>query len=402
MVTLSETLKMIDERSSKAEGIEELDLEDSTGRILAKDIHSEYDFPPFNRSAMDGFAFRHSDTDGIETPSFRVKEEIFAGDPSDAELEKGECFRIMTGGVVPPSCDTVAEFEICDEENGKIRLRHVPNKFSNIALKGEDLQKGAVAIEKGRIVTPKVINLLGSLGLTKVPVVRKAKIAVLSTGDELVDISAKPKFGQVRDSSRHSLRAQISEIGQEFVDLGTVGDDETVIRERISKGLESDILLITGGSSVGDKDLTLKLLESTGAEILVKKMSIKPGRPTIIAKAEKDGRDVWIFGMPGNPVSAFVVFKLITLHLLERMFETSELHPRILKGTMGFDFSKDTRRMHFVPCVAKVENGSVTLTELKYNGSGDFTTLSKANAFFVAPKEVSTLKTGDTVEFFFF
>lgn len=401
MTDFDDAIKIIDEEVKEIEDFETVNMLDSLNRVSAKNVVSNYDFPPFDRSAMDGFAFRYTDVKDLKNPTLLVKEVVLAGHPEEMELQKGECVRIMTGGKVPDSCDTVIEFEKCEENGGRVKLLEMPKKFYNISLKGEDLEKDEVALKKGELIKPKVINLLGSLGMKNIKVKRKLKIAVLSTGDELVDIDEEIGNGKIRNSSKYALASQIKEINQEFVDLGKVNDDEKEIQKAIQRGLEGDIVLVTGGSSVGDKDLTLKILEKMGASVFVKKMAIKPGRPTIIATMKKSGREVLIFGMPGNPVSTFSVFKLFVTRSVEKLLGTSGLLPKILTGTLNFDFEKKRDRMHFVPCKVSNENGKIQIEPLRYNGSGDFTALAKADAFFIAPKEAGKISKESKVKYYF-
>lgn len=394
METLEKALKMF-EKAKETEECEKVLLTDSIGRIIAKDIVSGYDFPPYNRSAMDGFAFKYEDIS--DTAILKIKGESFAGHPSLMPIEKGECVRIMTGGVVPESCDTVVEFEVCDEKDGKIYIKKIPSKFANIAFRGEDLKKGETALRKGEIVTDNKINLIASLGIKYIELKRELKIGVISTGDELVDVEDEISGGKIRDSSKYSLETQIKNIHQKFVDLGRTKDDENEIRSKIEMGFDKkcDIILITGGSSEGDKDYTQKILKDLKANIMVNKIAIKPGAPTVIATIERK-REMWILGMPGNPVSTYLTFKMILIPLVEKMLCTDKLHSTILEGIFEGTFNKKQDRMHFVPCAVEGK----TVKKLKYNGSGDFTTLSKANAFFIVPLEVGTIKDKEPIKYF--
>jgi molybdopterin molybdotransferase len=403
MTNFDEAMKIL-ESIDEIDENEKVNILDSDGRVLASDVVSDYDFPLFNRSAMDGFAFRFDDLEKMKEPIFKVKDIVLAGHPEEVELEVGECVRIMTGGKVPTPCDTVIEFEKCEEENGKVRLLKIPRRFYNVAIKGEDLKKGGIALKKGERISPKKVNLLASLGMKKVNVKRKIKIGVISTGDELIDIDENIEEGKIRNSSKYALFAQIKGINQEYTDLGMVKDDEKEIKEALEKGIKemgNDIVLITGGSSMGDKDLTLKILEKLNAKILVKKMAIKPGRPTIIATVEANGKKKWIFGMPGNPVSTYNIFNLFVTKAIEKMLGTSGLVPTVFEGVMDFDFKKKKDRLHFVPCKIKAEAGIQKIEHLKYNGSGDFTSLSMADGFFLAPKNVEHIQKGEKVKFFF-
>jgi len=391
---LEEAIKIFDKVCEIKED-ESVTIENSIGRVLSSDIISNYDFPPYDRSAMDGFAFRYDDA--IKSPILKVKDDVLAGHPTAVDLNAGECVKIMTGGLVPAPCDTVAEIEICKADKDKVEIKKMPSKFANIAFKGEDLKKGEIALKRGDLITTNKINLLASLGMKFVNVKRKLSIGVLPTGDELVDVEDQIDNGKIRDSSRYSLQAQINGIHQTFVNLDISRDNENEIRSKVEEAFKKncDILLITGGSSVGDKDLTGKVLEDLGSEILVEKISMKPGAPTIISKLNRS-REMWIFGMPGNPVSTYLAFEMVVVPLVEKMLGTGELHPIIFKGMFSGTFKKKADKVHFVPC--RVENG--VIKQIKYNGSGDFTSLSKANAFFIAPKETEIINNDDLVKYF--
>ncbi len=390
---LEEALKIFD-CVHEIEEDESVSIENLVGRILSYDVISNYDFPPYDRSAMDGFAFKYDDV--IKSPILKVKGEVLAGHPTSLNLKAGECVKIMTGGLVPVPCDTVGEIEICEVKDDKVRIKKILSKFANIAFKGEDLKKGEIALKKGDLITTSKINLVASLGMKYLNVKRKLKIGVLPTGDELVDVEDQIDNGKIRDSSRYALQAQINGINQTFIDLGISCDDEDEIRLKIEESLDKhcDILLITGGSSVGDKDLTIKLLENLGAEIMVEKIYMKPGAPTVISRL--NGSKMWIFGMPGNPISTYLAFEIVVLPLVEKLLGTDKLHPIILNGKFSGTFRKSKGKVHFVPC--NVENGIIK--QIKYNGSGDFTSLSKANAFFIAPKEMEIINNNDLVKYF--
>ncbi len=399
MTDYEEVLRILNKVEERTE-TEIVDLVYALGRVNAHDIVSDTDFPPFDRSAMDGFAFRYEDLKKMDEPIFTVKEVVLAGHPANIELAVGECVRIMTGGKVPYPCDTVIEFEKCEEFDGKVRFLKKPSLRFNVAVKGEDLHAGEIALKKGERIAPKHVNLLASLGIKKIEVKKKVKIGVISTGDELIDIDEKLTEGKIRNSSKYALFAQITELGQEFEDLGTVRDNEEEIAHALENGLRDDVVLITGGSSVGDKDFTVEVLKKFGADILVERVAIKPGRPTIIATIEKNGKKTWIFGMPGNPVSTFTVFKHFVALTIERMLSSHGMAPILFEGVLDFDFKKKGNRLHFVPCAIELSEVPV-VKPLKYNGSGDFTGLSRAQAFFLAPKGETVLAKGSRVKFYF-
>lgn len=376
--------------------IEEVHLLDSIGRVLAYDIISNIDFPPFNKATMDGFAFRFLDLD--DTLKLKIVDEIFAGSDKDITLKSKECVRIMTGAKVPDCFDSVVELESVEEKEGFIVFKKLPKKGSNIAYFAEDLKKGELVFQKGTLIKTNMVNLLAQMGYKSVPVIRKLKIGVITTGDELIDIAEPQRPSSVVDTSRYSLLAQIRYFNQEAIDYGKLKDDLKTIEQILTKSTNvCDIVVIAGGSSFGDKDYTADALNNIGADILIRTIDMKPGRPTIIAQKN----NCWIVGSPGNPVSTFSVFKLFVGNIISKMLGCSDFDVNFLKCKLDFDYSKKPDRMHFLPVNVKFEQNGFVAYKIPYNGSGDFSALSKANAFLVIPKEIQNARSGDIVEFFF-
>ncbi|PMP64225.1 molybdopterin molybdotransferase MoeA [Desulfurella multipotens] len=374
---------------------QQVDLIESINRVLAIDIISNIDFPPFNKATMDGFAFRFED----DLPKrLKIQDVIYAGQETNIKTQKGYCVRIMTGAKVPDDCDSVVEFEAVIEKDGFIEFIKPPKKGSNIAYLGEDLKKNELVLKEGTLIKPNMINLLAQLGYKSVKVYRKLNIGVITTGDELVDIGEPQKPSSVVDTSRYSLIAQIRQFNQEAIDYGRILDDPQKIQHTLNNAtLNCDIVIITGGSSFGDKDYTQEALNAIGAKILIRTIDMKPGRPTIIAKKG----NCFIIGSPGNPVSTFSVFRLFVGNIISKMLKCKDFDVDFLKCKIDFDYKKKSDRMHFLPTkVAFCQDGYVAY-KINYNGSGDFSALSKANAFLAIPKEVEIAKKGEMLEFFF-
>ncbi len=395
MVEFEEALSIIDTAEELKE-CEKVGIYEAVGRVVCDKVISGCDLPPFNKATMDGFACRYGDVEeGLE---LRVRDMVYAGDYKPVELGKGECVRIMTGAPVPDSCDTVVEFEKTEVKGDRVKIIGKVGMGANIAYRGEDLKKGEVAFDRGTLITPSMINLFASLGMAEIPVRRRLTIGIVTTGDELVEIHDMPTDGQIRDSSSFSLIAQIRSVFQIPRFFGIVRDDKDLITEVLSRAVdECDIILITGGSSFGDKDFAVPALKSISAHILTQRVAMKPGKPTVLARS---GEGKWIVGMPGNPVSTYSVFKLFVQRLIARLLGSSAFITPFYRGRIDFEFKKKPDRVHFVPCKVDFVDSGYVISELNYHGSGDFTTLSQADAFFVAPKQVSLIERGSMVEFY--
>ncbi len=393
MTTFYQTIEAI--KPKLINQTEESNLIDSIGRVLAFDIVSTIDFPPFNKATMDGFAFFFED----DLPQrLKIQEVIYAGQGKDIQVQKGHCVCIMTGAKVPDGCDSVIEFEAVTEKDGYIEFKKPPKKGSNIAYFSEDLKKGELVLKQGTLIKTNMINVLAQLGYKTIKVYRKLNIGVITTGDELVDIGESLKPASVVDTSRYSLIAQIKQFNQEPIDYGKIPDDLKAIEHTLHTAiLNCDIVIITGGSSFGDKDYTQEALNAIGAKTIVRTIDMKPGRPTIIAKKD----DCFIVGSPGNPVSTFSVFRLFVGNIISKMLDCKDFDVDFLKCTIDFNYNKKGDRMHFLPVYVKFENNIFVANKINYNGSGDFSALSKANAFLAVPKEVESAKKGDVFEFFF-
>ncbi|MGE4546687.1 MAG: molybdopterin molybdotransferase MoeA [Desulfurella sp.] len=376
--------------------IEEVGLLDSINRVLAVDIVSDIDFPPFNKATMDGFAFKFSDVD--DTLKLKIADELFAGSNKDIKLKPKDAVRIMTGAKVPDCCDSVVELEAVTEQEGYIIFKNAPKKGSNIAYFGEDLKKGETVLKKGTLIKTNMVNLLAQLSCATIKVYRKLKIGVITTGDELINLGEPQKPSSVIDTSRYSLIAQINQFNQEAVDYGKLPDDLKIIEQTLDIATKTcDIVVITGGSSFGDKDYTADALNNISAKILVRTIDMKPGRPTIIALKD----NCYIVGSPGNPVSTFSVFRLFVGNIISKILGCSDFDVSFLKCSIAFDYNKKPDRMHFLPVDVRFEQNIYKAYKIPYNGSGDFSALSKANAFLAVPKEIQSARSGDVFEFFF-
>jgi molybdopterin molybdotransferase len=299
------------EQSRRAKS-ETIPVIEACGRVLAKDLVSPTDLPHFHRANMDGYAVRAQDTFGASSslPAYlKLVGVIEMGKEARRPLKKGEIMRISTGGMLPPGADAVVMVEYTEEMgDGTVEIQRGVSPWENVIRIGEDIKKGDAIFKKGRRLRAHDLGALTGVGLTKLLVYGRPRVALISTGDEVVDPAKAPKPGQVRNVNQYSLRAMIAECGGETVDFGVIKDDRPLWEKTLAKALTSaDIVMISGGSSVGTKDMTVDVICSfPNSEMFFHGISIAPGKPTIFAKAMAKP----VMGLPGHPVSALVVFEL--------------------------------------------------------------------------------------------
>lgn len=388
MLTVKKALKIILDHT-KILGNEEIHISESLGRILAEKIYADADSPPFDKSSMDGFAIKSSDS----SETFEVIEDIPAGFVPQKKITKGKCTRIMTGAIVPQGADLVVpkEYTIQIKED-KIQIAKFPQK-SNISKKGENIKKGHVSIFSKSIIRPQEIAIMATTGKTTVKVFKLPKVSVISTGSELVEPTDIPNNGQIRNSNSYMLLAQLKQLGINATYLGIAKDNFAITIDLIKKGIDqSDILILSGGVSVGDYDFVKEALEKHGVEILFDKIAIKPGKPTIFAI--KEGK--YIFGLPGNPVSAFIAFELFVVPFIEKL-TNAHIIDKFKKIKLGEDFErKKADREEYRPVII-FGNTDPHIYSTKFHGSGDIYSLGVTGLMKIE-KGVKRIKKGEHVD----
>ena len=367
-------------------GSEEMDLADAAGRVLAADIVSDIDMPPFDKSAMDGFACRSADLDR----PLRIVETVAAGMMPEKKIGEGECARIMTGAAVPRGADTVVMVEDTGEEDGIVRVTRRSGR-SNICLLGEDLREGDTVLKKGSLIRSPEIAVLAATGGAKAPVAVRPVLGIAVTGDELAEPGQPLNAGMIRNSNGPQLMAQASETGLPAKYLGIVADDPGAVPELIERmSGEIDVYIFSGGVSMGDYDFVPEGLEEAGFELLVHGAAIKPGRPLLFGRRE----DAWVFGLPGNPVSVFVLFELIVKPFCFRLMG-HDYRPLEVTARLDNDFTrKGAVRTAHVP-VRLMPDGLARL--LEYHGSAHIHAYMRADGILRIPAGVESLKKGDEV-----
>ena len=392
MIEPQEALRIVLEKSPRLEAVE-VPLPEADGAVLDESVASDSDLPPFDKSAMDGYAVRSADLARLPV-ELRVAEELPAGTAPTRPIQGGSCAKIMTGAPVPAGADRVVKVEDTEAlPDGRIRiLRTDPGR--NICARGEDVRKGETVLEVGRVLRPPEIGLLASVGRERVRIVRRPTVAVLATGDELVSVSTVPGPGRIRDANSWSLLACCRRAGVGAESLGVARDTEADLREKIARGLERDVLLVSGGVSVGEWDLVPKVLRDLGVTIHFATVRMKPGKPTLFAT---HGRGL-VFGLPGNPVSTIVGFHLFVLPALRRMMGWADPAPPTVAATLAGETRVRGNRKAFVPAVLRREGKTWAAEVIETRGSADLVGFSRADALVVL--EPGTHPAGTRVEAF--
>jgi molybdopterin molybdotransferase len=388
MITLDKAIDIVLSASQPLVRFEEVSLWESLGRVLADNIVSDMNMPPFDKTAVDGFACRMVDAGG----ELEVIEVIPAGATPAKSIGRGQCAKIMTGAMIPPGADCVLMVEDTREvAPGRIVFTGNSPK-SNICKLGEDIKLGDRAIPRGAMVAPQHIAIMASLGYSRVQVAAKPGVAILATGDELVEPEVKPQAGQIRNSNGHQLVAQVVGAGATPHYYGIVRDTHSETRSAITKAFdENDIVILTGGVSMGDFDLVPGILEELGVRILFDSIAVQPGKPTTFGvKGHK-----LVFGLPGNPVSAFLQFELLIRPAIHRLMgcHTEGVSLR-LPMAHGYK-RKKTERLGLIPVRVSTRNG---VEAVDYHGSAHIFALAGANAVAIIPQGVAEIKLGEVVD----
>ncbi|MBS1788997.1 MAG: molybdopterin molybdotransferase MoeA [Acidobacteria bacterium] len=397
MLRIEDALQIILDRTPLL-GKEEIALTDAVGRLLRRDAVSDLDLPPFDRARMDGYALKAADAaTASEANPARLKEigEAAAGHVFGGKVESGQAVRIMTGAPVPTGADAVQQIEVINVAGGWIEVQKAVRPGQFITPRGIEARAGDVMVKAGERITPAVAAVLASFGYAQLTVSHRPRIALLSTGTELVEVAETPGPSQIRNSNTYSLAGYAESAGAEVVATGIVHDDFEATRTAIAEGLATaDVVMLSGGVSMGDYDLVKPALVELGAEIFVEKVAMHPGKPTVFAKL---GNKL-IFGLPGNPVSVAVSFHLFARPALMKMQGASEIHlPRFQAYTSKQVKGAPPRRSH-QPGRMTINNGRVEVEPLKWSGSSDLVAFMHADCLIVVPEDRAGVAEGELVE----
>jgi len=376
---------------------ERVDLFTAAGRVLAEEIKSDRDLPPFPRATRDGFAVRAEYVNEIGS-RLRVVAEIRAGqDISGLFVGCGQAAEIMTGAAVPQDSNAVVMVEHAVRQDDQVQIERTPTPGENIVPRGAEARAGQTLLEPGARLTPAAIAIAASVGLPEVTVFKQPRVAILATGDELVDVPAHPAPHQIRNSNTYSLAAQVTKAGATPVPLPIAPDDELVLKHLIEEGLECDLLLLSGGVSMGKYDLVERVLNALGAEFLFTGVHIQPGKPAVFGKVRWNGETKYFFGLPGNPVSTMVTFELFARPIIDGLSGTTPTPLRFSTARLKSEVKTKTGLTRFLPAELSGEFGNLEVELVRWQGSGDMVATARANCFAVILPDREKIAAGETI-----
>jgi molybdopterin molybdotransferase len=367
---------------------QQVELLDAAGRVIAEPVSADRDYPPVARSVRDGFAIRAADLPG----ELYLIGEVRAGESFHGEVAPGQAVEIMTGAPVPRGADSVIMIEHVVVNGEKVRTDRSIRPGENVNPQGSEAHRGAVLIEPGRRLTFADIALLAMVGRSRVSVYRRPEVAILPTGDEIVEVEKTPLEYQIRNSNSFSLAAQVSRAGAIPRMLAVAPDTYQATRELIEHGLRFDLLLLSGGVSAGKYDLVERVLGDLGAEFYFDRVLIQPGQPLVFGRA----RDKFFFGLPGNPASTMVTCEIFARAAIELLSGQAEISLPILRSRLTRDFRHKTGLTRFLPAHVSADGSEVT--PAPWSGSGDIPALARANAFLVTEPDRESWNSGDLIQ----
>lgn len=372
---------------------QKIPLHEAVGTVLAEEVVSDLDMPPFDKSSMDGFALCAEDT--AQAPAtLEVMGTIPAGIMPDFKINSGQAAKIMTGAPLPAGANAVQQVEKTRQSNSEtVTILEPVRPGQNVANRGELMRTGDAILKQGVLISPATIGLLATVGYSEIVSHRRPKVGILATGDELVDVTEKPLAGQIRNSNGPGLFSQVRTAGALPIALGIARDDKSELREKIGAGLENDVLLISGGVSMGEFDLVESVLAEFGLEVLFDSVNIKPGKPTVFGMCNTKP----VFGLAGNPVSSSTIFDILVLPALRKMMGWSGFRNPEVSAVLERDYKSRTRRDTYHPAVTTMRNGEFRVMPLASKGSADVLTFSKCNSFLIAPGQIDEYQKGDKI-----
>jgi molybdopterin molybdotransferase len=364
---------------------------ESLGFVLAQQIKTDREYPPFNRSTRDGYAVRAADAP--QGADLRCTGEIKAGDTVTSPLSRWTCVQIMTGAAVPAGADAVVMIEHTQRDGDKVRFDRDTRPEQNIVPRGSEAESGQAILSPGTRLGYAELALAAQVGQTELLCAARSRVAILSTGDEVVLVDQKPGPFQIRNSNSVSLAAQTKITGGEPVLLGNAPDRLEPLRAKIERGLREDVLVMSGGVSMGKYDLVETVLKDLGAEFFFDAVAIRPGKPAVFGRC----RDTFFFGLPGNPVSTMVTFELFVTAAIDLLNGAKARPLPLVQAQLGVALKEKPGLAHFLPARAEWQGALPEVKPLTWQGSGDVAALARANCFLVVPADRDEIPAGETV-----
>ncbi len=390
LIPFEEARRTVLENVEPIEAVEEVPLLDALHRVLAEDVESPINVPPFARAAEDGYAVRAQDTYGAGQYSpkeLKLVGEINTGEFKDARIGEGECIKIATGAMLPEGADAVVRVEDTEEENGIVRVYRPVHPGFDVAPQGEDIKRGEIVLRRGSYLNPPKIGVLAAMGIDKMKVYRKPKIAVLPSGNELMVPGQEIEPGKIYDVNTYTIASVVRENGGEPIIFPFVQDDVEDIEKKLREALQYDMVVFSGGSSVGDRDLLIDVVQKY-AKVLFHGVQIKPGKPTWCAKGEKV-----IFGMPGFPTSCLNDSYQFLVPAVRKMARLPPRKEKVVKARMARRITSTLGRMQFF--TVRLENGYAYPA---YKTSGAITSMADADGYIIIPANVDLVEKDEEVE----
>lgn len=401
MIKFKQALAIILNSIKRIKETQEVNLISSLHRILAQDIYAPCNVPAFTNSAMDGYAVRACDVKNADRIPvvLEVIDDIPAGCISKKRLKKDQAIRVMTGAPIPQGADSVVMVEFTQKfktKTGEFVKVFKPTEYhENIRMKGEDVKKGEKILAKGSLIRPQEMGMLASLGISKIKVIKKPRIGILATGDELTKLDKPLAKGKIRDSNSYSLAGQILSLGAIPVHLGIAQDNPKEVKRKIISGINKniDLLLVSGGVSVGDYDLVKDVLVELGTKIKIWKVAIRPGKPLVFGYV----KEIPVFGLPGNPVSSMIVFEEFVRPAILKMCGADKLFRPETIAIFKESFKKKKGLKYFVRVKIENKDNKLYASLTGPQGSGILKSMVLADALMVLPEEITEVKKDDTV-----
>ena len=390
MISVDEALAIV-RREAPVLPVEEVALEEALHRVLGEDVAADADMPPFDRAAMDGYALRAADV-GALPAVLAVVGEARAGSWPEGGVGPGQAVRIMTGAPVPPGATAVQPVEKTrSREDGRVEIVSPVEERANIAARACEVRAGDVVLERGRVISPAAIAVLASVGRARVRVGRRPRLALLVTGDELVDVLELPRPGQIRNSNGPALAALARLAGADVRVLGVAPDRVEALADALRGGLTADVLVVSGGVSAGDYDLVEPVLADLGVTFLFTQVAIKPGAPLVFGRRGP----TLVFGLPGNPVSSLVTFDLFVRSALLQMQGARVLERPLVEVELEEAVKNRSGRRAYLPARVRSQEGRLVARPLRSTGSADVVAHARANALVILEAERTRAEPGE-------